>query len=235
MRAAGRNGIPCAFIVGKDQHIEWIGHPMSMDDALAAVVADSWDRDAAAAKYEQEQRTERAMTQAQRKLSKAFQNDDWDAALKILNDLEDRGFGGLQTGMLKARILQQAERPEELAVLRAELVESNWSDPRALNELAWMIASGPGEKNDTELKLAMRAADRGVELTDGKDASVMDTLARVHYELGDLDQAIKLQKKAVELQPIQQIREALERYESEKEAKDEASDGDDADDKSETE
>ena len=170
------------------------------------------------------------MTQAQRKLGKAFQDGDWDGALKILNALEDQGFGGLQTGMLKLRILQQAVRPEELAALRAELVESNWSDPRALNELSWMIASGPGEKKDAELQLALRAAERGVELTDSKDASVMDTLARVHYEMGDLDQAIKLQKKAVELQPIQQIREALERYESEKEAKGEASSDEATDD-----
>lgn len=44
MRAAKRNGIPCAFIVGKSGLIEYIGHPMSMDDALQQVVEDKWDR-----------------------------------------------------------------------------------------------------------------------------------------------------------------------------------------------
>ncbi len=42
MEAAGQNGIPCAFIVGKDQKIEWIGHPMQMDAVLEQVVSDSW-------------------------------------------------------------------------------------------------------------------------------------------------------------------------------------------------
>lgn len=44
MRAAGRRGIPTAFIIGKDGRIEWIGHPMRMDDVLEAVLSDEWDR-----------------------------------------------------------------------------------------------------------------------------------------------------------------------------------------------
>ena len=39
MSAAGRNGIPCAFIVGRDGKIAWIGHPMQMDQPLAKAVA----------------------------------------------------------------------------------------------------------------------------------------------------------------------------------------------------
>jgi thiol-disulfide isomerase/thioredoxin len=39
--AAGRRGIPSAFIIGKDGKVEWIGHPMAMDDPLAQVVNDS--------------------------------------------------------------------------------------------------------------------------------------------------------------------------------------------------
>jgi thiol-disulfide isomerase/thioredoxin len=38
MRAAGQNGIPCAFIVGREGKVEWIGHPMAMEEALKKVV-----------------------------------------------------------------------------------------------------------------------------------------------------------------------------------------------------
>lgn len=38
MRAAKKSGIPCAFIVGRDGSIRWIGHPSSIDDALAAAL-----------------------------------------------------------------------------------------------------------------------------------------------------------------------------------------------------
>ncbi len=35
MEPAGRDGIPCSFIVDREGRIAWIGHPMQMDDALA--------------------------------------------------------------------------------------------------------------------------------------------------------------------------------------------------------
>jgi len=44
MEAAAQNGIPCAFLVGKDGKIEWIGHPMQLDEPLKAVVENKWDR-----------------------------------------------------------------------------------------------------------------------------------------------------------------------------------------------
>ncbi|MEM1067715.1 MAG: TlpA disulfide reductase family protein [Planctomycetota bacterium] len=48
MQAAGQNGIPCAFIVGKEGKIEWIGHPMSIDGPLQQVVDGTWDSGSAA-------------------------------------------------------------------------------------------------------------------------------------------------------------------------------------------
>ncbi len=38
MRPAGQNGIPCAFIVGRDGRLAWIGHPMAIDAPLAAAI-----------------------------------------------------------------------------------------------------------------------------------------------------------------------------------------------------
>lgn len=43
-------GIPTAFIVGKDGKVAWIGHPMSMSEPLAMVIAGNWNT-AAAAKF----------------------------------------------------------------------------------------------------------------------------------------------------------------------------------------
>jgi thiol-disulfide isomerase/thioredoxin len=38
MKAAGQNGIPCAFIVDAESKVAWIGHPRRMDEKLAEVV-----------------------------------------------------------------------------------------------------------------------------------------------------------------------------------------------------
>ncbi|MFN7892077.1 MAG: peroxiredoxin family protein, partial [Pirellula sp.] len=55
MDAAGQNGIPTAFIVGKTGIVEWIGHPMRMDEPLDKVVEDKWDRDAFLVEFKKEQ------------------------------------------------------------------------------------------------------------------------------------------------------------------------------------
>ena len=82
MEAAGRNGIPCAFIVGKDQKIEWIGHPMSMDEALEAVVNDKWDRAAFAEKYAEEQKVNLLMA----KIMRSARGGKIDEALALIDE-----------------------------------------------------------------------------------------------------------------------------------------------------
>ena len=51
------------------------------------------------------------------------------------------------------------------------------------------------EKRD--LALCEKLATRAVELTDRKDGAILDTLARVHFEKGNIDKAIELQTEAV--------------------------------------
>ena len=39
MKAAGANGIPTAFVIGKNGKIAWIGHPMELDNVLPGELA----------------------------------------------------------------------------------------------------------------------------------------------------------------------------------------------------
>ena len=43
MTAAGQNGIPCSFVVGRDGKIAYIGHPLFLDPVLPKVLAGTWD------------------------------------------------------------------------------------------------------------------------------------------------------------------------------------------------
>ena len=43
MKAAGRNGIPCSFVVGKDSKLAYIGHPIYLDSVIPKVVDGSWE------------------------------------------------------------------------------------------------------------------------------------------------------------------------------------------------
>jgi tetratricopeptide (TPR) repeat protein len=87
-----------------------------------------------------------------------------------------------------------------------------------LNGVAWETATAD---NATDLELALKAAKRASEIREDKDAAILDTLARCHYELGQLDEAIKVQQKAVDLDSnMQQITAALKKYQDEKAAAD---------------
>lgn len=65
-----------------------------------------------------------------------------------------------------------------------------------LNRMAWAIVTAPQIKN-RDLDLAERVARAGVEASEAKDASVLDTYARVLHAAGKKEQAIEMQKKAI--------------------------------------
>ena len=53
MTAYGQGGIPCAFVVGKDGKVLWVGHPMdNLDKTIEDVLAGSFDLQAAIKKDE---------------------------------------------------------------------------------------------------------------------------------------------------------------------------------------
>jgi thiol-disulfide isomerase/thioredoxin len=214
MRAAGQNGIPCAFIVGKDGHVEWIGHPMQIDDPLAAVVNDSYDREAAVAEFVASQR----LKEMQRELMTLRREERWDEALAILDQLQEEM--GAVPGLMSMRLqmLSAAGRGEEASAVRGELMDAAWDSSMALNELAWTTAIGESP-SAADLDVALKAATRAAELTDEADGSILDTLARVFFVMGDVDRAIEWQEKAVERSDGDaSIERALEEYRAAKEA-----------------
>ncbi len=153
------------------------------------------------------------------KLNGMLRSGNFDAALSLLNEMEESS-GGKSMPLLNNRlmILMMADRAEEASSVRSELIEAAWDDASVLNGVAWETATAD---NATDLDLALKAAKRASEIREDKDAAILDTLARCHYELGQLDEAIKVQQKAVDLDSnMQEIAEALKRYQDEKAAAD---------------
>ena len=210
MLAANQNGIPCAFIVGRDGVVEWIGHPGGIDEPLKQIVDGKWDREAAVKEFEQQVMLE----QVAQKINGMVGSENWDAALKLLDEMQKST--GKSANLLRYRmtILTMAERNDEASKVRAELVELAWDDASMLNGIAWETATA---ENATDLELALKAAQRATEIRENKDAAILDTVARCHYELGNLDEAIKLQKLAVDADSsIPGLTDTLKQYQDEK-------------------
>ena len=83
MQAAEQHGIPTAFIVGKSKEIEWIGHPMRIDEPLAQILAGTWDREA----YKRQMREEQEVREKVRVVSQRVRDKQYAEALGMLDTL----------------------------------------------------------------------------------------------------------------------------------------------------
>ncbi|MEC9475634.1 MAG: hypothetical protein VX764_01210 [Planctomycetota bacterium] len=218
-KAAGRRGIPSSFIIGKDGKIDWIGHPMLMDEPLAAVLDGTWDRAVARKKYDDDQALQREMNKIRSRLSTAVRANDQTTAMEILDAAilqfpKNDSFKMQKFNLLLTRF----HRYKAAYAIGHQLVENNFDNSGTLNSIAWTIADSEGlEVRD--LDLAMKAAAQANKLTESKDAAILDTLARVYYEQGDLKSAVKWQKLAVQNADAgangDAIRKVLEQYQKE--------------------
>lgn len=188
MKAAGQNGIPCAFVVDQKGTIAWIGNPLNkaFDTVIEQVIAGTFD-----AKAHAEQ------------AARAAEAD------KALNAKMQGYLASLQAGKFDAAY----------ATAR-ELVNGPAKDNAfALNYIAWSIVDPAANVGTKDLEVASKAAARACELTNWKDAAILDTLARVHFCKGEVDKAIEVQKKAVAAATADErpeLERALAEYESAK-------------------
>jgi thiol-disulfide isomerase/thioredoxin len=203
MKAAGRSGIPCTFLVDGNGKIAWIGYPWSLDVPLDETVAGTWDPVTGPQRIT---RCEALLGGLREKV-----RSDPKQALGVWNALERecpsvaRKFSA--TGFTVLLTAQEYARAYKLGT---ELVEKATAakDARTLSGVAWMIVDPQGKVEQKDLDLALTAAARADELNNHRNASVLDTLARVYFVRGETERAIELQAKAVGLAK-EQMRDGL--------------------------
>jgi thiol-disulfide isomerase/thioredoxin len=206
MQAAGQNGIPCAFIVGKDGKIEWIGHPMSMDDPLKAVVEGKWDRKAFADEFKEQQEMEALQMKVQREVGGLLRDRDFKGAMAKFDELTENIKNPqmkLQFAMMKLQLHRVANsaKTEVIKTLKDALALAS-KDPAMSNQVAWTIwemsEQGQIEKDKELFAEAVKVAQAAAAKQEGSSkAATLDTLAHLQYGLGNLAEAIKSQKEAV--------------------------------------
>jgi thiol-disulfide isomerase/thioredoxin len=211
MQAAGQQGIPTAFVVDKSGMIAWIGNPIypegELDRVLDGVVADSWNIGA-----EKDRKAKIKVVEA--KLQQANANKDAAALLEGIEELmvvDPSRYD--QCCITKFQILLFGlHRYEDGYKWAAHLVDDVYpAKPDYLNAIAWAIVDGQGlEKRD--LDLALRAATRAENLTDGSNLEVLDTLARVQFEKGSVKDAVATQERALKLAVDPKRKEEMQKH-----------------------
>lgn len=213
MQAAAQNGIPTSFIVGKDAKIEWIGHPMELDEPLKAVVSDSWDREAFAQEIQAQQQAEKAMQE----IIAALQQEDFEGAIKLIDEnLEESD--NLQLRMLKIQVLLASKQEDSAADLLNSMYKARQDEPSEINMIAWnfyqMAAQGRLDAKGPLLTTSQTAAAEAAERSEdaSEKASLLDTIAHILFLQDDIDQAITTEEQAIELTTAARDREFFEKF-----------------------
>jgi thiol-disulfide isomerase/thioredoxin len=226
MEAAGRHGIPSAFLVGTDGNIAWIGHPMELEakeDVSDQVLAGKYDIKKAVADYDKGLKAEEAqakvMAPMQEKMGammKAMRAKKWDEALTDLDDAEkllpeDKRAGmGLNFKVNRFRILLGKKDYPTAYDLGSKIADKNENNSGLLNFLAWQILADK-DNDKPNLDLAGKFAERANKAADGKDPSILDTQARLLFMKGQKEAAIDTQSKAIALAEDQQMKTSFQK------------------------
>ena len=200
MEAADQHGIPTAFIVNKEGKIAWIGHPMSLKESVLEQVLDGkFDVAKAATAYESKKKREKEEESIWQDYNKRVEAKEWDEADAVLTKLDKFRAQSGEEPLVIPRFQLLLGRKDYKAAYKfaAKASEEHADDAMLQNELAWRIATGKGIE-ERDLDVAEKIARRANEAAKGKNAEILDTLARVLYMKGQKDAAIDYQTKAVE-------------------------------------
>lgn len=214
--------MPYAFLVDKTGMVVWRGNPVkettTMDRAIREVLAGQYDVEGAKNAAATETKYRKLMGQ----LQPALHSGDEEKILKIVDEMIALRPLELHPYQIKRYRLRQSGKTKELLEFEAEM-EKNLKDSTTV--LTKLVSQ---ELNrDLSMRspgLMLRAAQRVNELTQGRDAELLATLARVHCELGLIDAAIDSQTQAVGLAPEEMMdayRSVLAYYKSVKDVTEE--------------
>ena len=202
MEAANQDGIPTAFIVGKDGKIAWIGHPMAgLEDTLDKVVKGTYNSKSAADEAKKQADREKMLAEATG-LQEAMEAGDNKAVVKEIDKLiaKDPGVEEM-LGMQKYfALVMSGGDSNGYAMKLAEGVYAK--DANNLNSLAWYMIDGTSGLKLGDPAVSVKIAEKAVGMTKADSPSLymyLDTLAYGYYKTGKVELAIKTQEKAVAL------------------------------------
>lgn len=222
-----RSELPTTFVVNGDGRIAWIGSAEENEEALVREI----ERAAATGHSGATNKSDQADDAINRSLKELadsqkdydqhvmplVQVGDYDAAITQI-DVLIKAHPGRAALLLapKFGLLMESGQDKEAYLVADEYAALIDKDADRLNELAWFILDDASVK-ERDVERAMRFAKRAAELSQRRNGAILDTLARAHFEMGDVDQAIELQKLALEVadeREKSQLQQALTRYEA---------------------
>jgi thiol-disulfide isomerase/thioredoxin len=198
MQASGQNGIPTAFVV-KSGKIEWIGHPMELEEPLAQIKSGKFDEAGFKTKFEKSQAAQEAQMKSYRELQRieklhtdGKKPEAYEALAKLEND--SKADQGIKMQVANIRLRWYAT--DDSAKWKQAVADYS-KDPQKAESLA-MCAMELAKTNPDKAREAIAAADAG---SDGKVFFVTYYSVMTYKELKDYAKALESANKLLEMVP----------------------------------
>jgi tetratricopeptide (TPR) repeat protein/thiol-disulfide isomerase/thioredoxin len=182
MTAAGREGIPCAFVVDQSGRIAYIGQPMYLPVVLPLVVAGN--------RSANEVGDEVGKIMKELSTVSATMFPDRRAGLKALKEFEaNHPSMGTNPGMVRAKLsvlpavgeIAEAKRFAEAVIAKAIRQEN----PMSLAQVAALLRNGSGKESRELMAVAMKAAEAHVQMVGDRDVLALIELADTYRAAGE--------------------------------------------------
>jgi tetratricopeptide (TPR) repeat protein len=116
------------------------------------------------------------------------QNPDDEVWNDETKKIVDNSLANFREELVRLEKAARTNGPNEIATYRESYATQ-------LNNYAWLLAG-----TNRDLSTALEASQKSCALDPGKAGS-LDTLARCYYKVGNFEEAIKIQKKAIAMEP----------------------------------
>jgi tetratricopeptide (TPR) repeat protein len=209
MAAANQNGIPAAFLVGRDGRVLWVGHPMGdLDKVIGQVLDGTYDESAAAKQFKDQQDAAakdmadaKAFNAAMMPVGAALKAKDYKGAIGELDKvLAVHPEYTMRLETIKFNLLLRSDEPAAYAYAKDIASKDPYkNDAQALNSLAWAIVDDQAKLKNPDFAVGLAIAQQAVDVSKGEDPMILDTLAVAYSRSGNLDKAIEVEQKAVAL------------------------------------
>ncbi|TWU04561.1 redoxin domain-containing protein [Stieleria varia] len=201
MEASNQDGIPCSFLIGKTGQVEWIGHPMELDQPLEEVIADKWDREA----YKKVLEKEKQFQESMQKLSQLAGNGKFDEAIAMaeeqLKTTDDKELKERWTSLRYSLMLSAGKVTDEvLAFYRNELKKMK-GNIGAIGQFSYSLYGLHQQGGDVRALAKDAVAALSDEIPNAPKEFLpllYNTVAQLHSVNENYTEAIEAQQKAVD-------------------------------------
>ena len=209
MQAAGKSGIPCAFVIGPKGKIVFIGHPMDEEFDRAVRLSLDGRYDPTITRKAEPILAAARRAAGVRNFAEAYRRYDEAIALSpvVMYDAAAERY----------RTTLAEEKNEEAARAYARRMLGMYeSDAPALRDLALMLATDASLPSN-DIETAQAVSEKLTSIAQAGDPDAFKVAAAVAYARGDFQGAAELQRKAWRIAPPEakaDYKSALDAYDS---------------------